>query len=92
MKILFDQGTPAPLRRELAGHDVTTAFEMDWAGFMEYISSLKDCRYLFRGQNQPWRLRTSYHRNGRADLGRFLEKTFLLCTNTSAPEQSTSLI
>src|SRR5205823_5909154 len=27
--------------------------EMNWAGFMEYISSLKDCRYLFRGQNQP---------------------------------------
>ncbi len=31
MKILFDQGTPAPLRRELVGHDVSTAYEMGWA-------------------------------------------------------------
>jgi hypothetical protein len=31
MKILFDQGTPAPLRQELAGHDVSTAFEMGWS-------------------------------------------------------------
>jgi len=31
MKILFDQGTPAPLRRELTGHDVATAFEVGWS-------------------------------------------------------------
>jgi len=31
MKILFDQGTPAPLRNELAGHEVATAAEMGWA-------------------------------------------------------------
>ena len=30
MKILFDQGTPAPLRHALAGHSVATAFEQDW--------------------------------------------------------------
>jgi len=28
MKILFDQGTPAPLRRLLAGHSISTAYEM----------------------------------------------------------------
>ena len=32
MKILFDQGTPAPLRVALAGHDVRTAFECGWGG------------------------------------------------------------
>jgi hypothetical protein len=32
MRILFDQGTPAPLGRELVGHDVVTAYEMGWAG------------------------------------------------------------
>lgn len=32
MKILFDQGTPAPLRRHLAGHTVDTAFERAWSG------------------------------------------------------------
>lgn len=31
MKILFDQGTPAPLRRALAGHVVFTAFEKGWS-------------------------------------------------------------
>lgn len=31
MRILFDQGTPAPLRRELVGHQVATAYEMGWS-------------------------------------------------------------
>src|SRR5436190_20231610 len=31
MKILFDQGTPAPLRYALRGHLVATAHEMGWA-------------------------------------------------------------
>jgi predicted nuclease of predicted toxin-antitoxin system len=30
MKILFDQGTPAPLRHALSGHNVSTAYEMGW--------------------------------------------------------------
>lgn len=31
MKVLFDQGTPVPLRRALAGHAVSTAYEMGWS-------------------------------------------------------------
>jgi hypothetical protein len=31
MRILFDQGTPAPLRRSLADHSVSTAYEMGWS-------------------------------------------------------------
>jgi hypothetical protein len=31
MRILFDHGKPAPLRRALIGHSVTTAHEMGWA-------------------------------------------------------------
>ncbi len=31
MNILFDQGTPEPLRKTLAPHPVSTAFEMGWA-------------------------------------------------------------
>ena len=30
MKVLFDQGTPVPLRRSLPGHAVDTAFERGW--------------------------------------------------------------
>lgn len=31
MRVLFDQGTPVPLRRFLTQHEVTTAFERGWA-------------------------------------------------------------
>ena len=31
MRILFDQGTPVPLRKALVGHDVQTAYERGWA-------------------------------------------------------------
>lgn len=31
MNILFDQGTPAPLRRALTPHTIVTAFEKGWA-------------------------------------------------------------
>ncbi len=31
MKILFDQGTPVPLRQHLVNHDVETVYERGWA-------------------------------------------------------------
>lgn len=31
MKVLFDQGTPVPLRRYLQGHEVTTVYELAWS-------------------------------------------------------------
>jgi predicted nuclease of predicted toxin-antitoxin system len=31
VRVLFDQGTPAPLRRLLTQHDVTTAHERGWS-------------------------------------------------------------
>lgn len=34
MRILFDQGTPAPLRRELADHQVVTAYEAGWSNLV----------------------------------------------------------
>lgn len=30
MRVLFDQGTPAPLRHALVDHSVETAFELSW--------------------------------------------------------------
>lgn len=30
MRILFDQGTPAPLRNHLVAHQISTAFELGW--------------------------------------------------------------
>jgi len=31
VRILFDQGTPVPLRRSLNGHIVATAYELGWS-------------------------------------------------------------
>jgi hypothetical protein len=31
VRILFDQGTPVPLRRHLTEHDVATAYERGWS-------------------------------------------------------------
>jgi len=59
MKILFDQGTPAPLRQYLPDHEVATAAERDWsdlsngdlisaaeqAGFDVIVTTDKNLRY-----------------------------------------------
>jgi hypothetical protein len=31
VRVLFDQGTPVPLRRLLVGHEVSTAYEQGWS-------------------------------------------------------------
>jgi hypothetical protein len=30
MRVLFDQGTPVPLRKHLGSHEVSTAYELGW--------------------------------------------------------------
>jgi len=45
---------------------------MEWDEFKHHVSGLDYRRFVFRGQCKPWRLRTNYHRTGRADLARFL--------------------
>jgi len=47
------------------------ATKSDWGDFKNYVSSLSGRRFLFRGQKDARRLRTSFHRTGRADLVRF---------------------
>jgi len=31
LKVLFDQGTPVPLRSHISAHHVSTAYELGWA-------------------------------------------------------------
>ena len=59
MKVLFDQGTPAPLRRALFDHAVETAYERGWstlqngeliaaaevAGFEVLVTTDKNLKY-----------------------------------------------
>jgi hypothetical protein len=44
----------------------------DWLQFKSYVTGLGPRRYIFRGQTELLRLRTGFHRTGRADLARFL--------------------
>jgi hypothetical protein len=59
MRVLFDQGTPVPLRRALVGHEVETAHERGWsrlangellsaaeaAGFAVLVTTDQNLRY-----------------------------------------------
>ena len=66
MRILFDQGTPVPLRASLVGHTVMTAYEMNWstlqngellaeaerAGFELFITTDQNLAYQQNLQNR----------------------------------------
>ena len=66
MRVLFDHGTPVPLRRALVGHHVETAYERGWsrlangdllstaeaAGFTVIVTTDRNLRYQ---QNLPSR-------------------------------------
>ena len=45
-----------------------------WAQFKELISSMESSKYLFRGQKEPWRLRTTFHRGERYRMSEFTGK------------------
>lgn len=50
----------------------------DWEGFRKAINQMEGRRFLFRGQNKPWRLRTSFHRADRFDINRFIVKDIVM--------------
>jgi FRG domain len=43
----------------------------DWQEFKAFVSGLSSYRNMFRGQSDKWRLRTPFHRTGRADIKRY---------------------
>ena len=47
MKVLLDQGTPAPLRRALVGHSVETAYERSWSSLQngELIAAAETAKF-----------------------------------------------
>jgi hypothetical protein len=47
--VLFDQGTPAPLRQLLSGHEVSTAYERGW-------STLKNGELLTTAEAQGYQV------------------------------------
>lgn len=61
-------------RSKAAAESELMAVEKDWSAFKDYVAELEGRHFLFRGQNKPWRLRTAFHRAGRADVLRFLRE------------------
>jgi hypothetical protein len=68
VKVLFDNNVPAPLRRHLIGHEVSTARQMGWAelgngellregegaGFQVMVTGDKTCRINRTSKAAPW--------------------------------------
>lgn len=48
--------------------------KMSWSEFKSFISTISKSEFLFRGQKEPWRLRTSFHRRGRYRISEFTDK------------------
>lgn len=48
--------------------------QMSWPEFKSHVSTIAKSGYLFRGQQKPWRLCTSFHRRGRFRISEFTGK------------------
>jgi len=56
VRVLFDQGTPAPIRQALTGHQVHTAYERGW-------STLKNGEFLTAAEGAGYQVLVSTDRN-----------------------------
>ena len=56
MRVLFDQGTPVPLRNHLPSHQVSTAYELGW-------SSLKNGELLQQAESQGFEVLVTTDQN-----------------------------
>ena len=46
----------------------------NWEEYKKLVISSSKNKFFFRGQEKPWKLRTSFHRRGRCVLSRFLHE------------------
>ena len=72
MKLLFDQGTPAPLRRRLPGHSVDTLAEKGWSEKSngELLDLAPDSKAVAGGDCVPAGLRSDGGTRARGTLNR----------------------
>lgn len=62
--------------KECSGNGVSkiNGKKMTWEEFKNHISSISKFNFLFRGQQKPWSLCTSFHRRGRYRMNEFTNK------------------
>ena len=63
MRVLFDQGTPAPLRRLMPHHDVVAAYERGW-------STLKNGELILAAEAQGLQVLVTTDMNLKYQIGR----------------------
>ena len=63
-----------PRPKSTDASEVTPLNVDTWQKFKEFVATLSSRKYVFRGQARAseWRLRTHFHRTGRADLKRLI--------------------
>lgn len=65
-------------RSEAAKPSTYSPTVLSWDEYKRQVNALKyPNAFIFRGQRRQWRLRTNYHRTGRADLQRFSNQDIL---------------
>ncbi|MGF6915965.1 FRG domain-containing protein [Paraburkholderia sp. 40] len=65
------QGNAALTRNDPTRPSELPTRTMNWAEFKTHVTGLPPRKYVFRGQQRPWRLRSHFHRTGRSDLLRY---------------------
>jgi len=64
------------------GNSTLESDELTWDEFKVRVHKLETRRFIFRGQNQTWRLRTSFHRTHRANLFTFMNEDIQILHRT----------
>ncbi|WP_034301931.1 FRG domain-containing protein [Herbaspirillum sp. RV1423] len=64
------------------GNSTLDSSKLTWDEFKARVHKLETRRYIFRGQNQTWRLRTSFHRTHRANLFTFMSEDIQILHRT----------
>jgi predicted nuclease of predicted toxin-antitoxin system len=77
VKILFDQGTPAPLRDFLLNHDVSTAYELGW-------STLKNGELLNTAETNSFEVFITTDTNLRYQQNLIQRKIAIVVLNTTS--------
>ena len=79
MRVLFDQGTPVPLRRYLPHHSVTTVFEKGW-------STLQNGELLLTAEQEAFEIFVTTDQNFKhqQNLANY-RVTIVILTTTSWP-------
>ena len=77
MRVLFDQGTPVPLREALAGHDVATAHECGW-------SRLKNGELLLTAESEGFEVLVTTDRNLRDQQNLSVRRIAIVVLSTTS--------